>query len=321
MSFKPHWRVLVLGAFVAIFAPAAQAAAPDLAGVRLGPEPAYTRVVLDIKGHDAPFTYGLSEDGMTLTVTLAARAASPALPRHPAGLVRAVSSEAEKDATLVTISAAAPIAIVKSGTLAPNGKYPFHRIYFDLGASPVSAPVPAPAPVQMASEEPPHAAHHEVEHEDEHGHEAAEPEEEEAAFTIKVGGSFERSLSDYSNSGGPTVAVETGLFHEALEAELGTTPLIRDGQTTWKTGLILKKPIELTERVEFEIGAGPIWLHRPEGDLPTDSIGVEGVLELVVWPGRQKSVGFYLESGYSYDFGRGHEKAAGGGAGLLFPIP
>ena len=82
---------------------------------------------------------------------------------------------------------------------------------------------------------------------------------------------------------------------------------------------------ELTEAVEFELGLGPIWLHRDkvgeDEDVKADSVGGEAVAELVFWPFAHKSLGFYVESGYSYDFGKGHEKAAGGGAGLLFNIP
>ncbi len=143
-------------------------------------------------------------------------------------------------------------------------------------------------------------------------------------MTIKLGGVFERSVSDYTNTYGPTAALQTGMFHDALEMELGTTALLNSGHTTWKTGLIVKEPIELSENTEFAFGAGPIWLHRPhlaeDDDAAAESAGAEGVLEMVFWPGEHHALGFYAETGYSYDFGKGHEKAAGAGAGVLVPL-
>jgi len=315
---------------------AAHGATPDLADVRLGEQgKTITRVVLDLKGGDAPFSYSLSPDGMTVTVTLKARASRPSVPRHGTGLVRAVESARGKTSSQISIATAAPVSVVGSGKLAPNGTYRFHRIYLDLGPSgetqhPVMAAeaVTTPAAVPLPAEEP----HAEMAHAEEHGHEGHEGHGEghhgeehhaEPVVTIKVGGSFERSVSDYSNSGGPTAALETGLLHDALELELGTTALFKDSHTTWKTGLILKKPIELTENLEFQLGAGPLWFHRAyeADDVQRDSAGVEGVAEMVFWPGEHHKFGFYVETGYSYDFGKGHEKAAGAGAGVLVPLP
>jgi len=312
---------------------AAQATTPDLADVRLGEQgKTLTRVVLDLKGGDAPYSYSLSPDGMTVTVTLKARASRSSVPRHGIGLVRAVESAPGKTSSQISIATAAPVSVVASGKLAPNGTYRFHRIYLDLGPSgeaqhPVMAAeaVTAPAAVPLTPEEP----HAEMAHAEEHGHEGhgeahhGEEHHAEPVVTIKVGGSFERSVSDYSNSGGPTAALETGLLHDALELELGTTALFKDSHTTWKTGLILKKPFELTENLEFQLGAGPLWFHRAyeTDDAQRDSAGVEGVAEMVFWPGEHHKFGFYVETGYSYDFGKGHEKAAGAGAGVLVPLP
>jgi len=358
MKTRFHARALTLAVPVMLAGASAAAATPDLKDVRFGArEGSGTRIVLDLKGGDAPFSYSLSPDGMTLTVTLHAHVAKSALPHHGTGLVRAVeSASAGKGATRISIATAAPVSVISTGKLAPNGEYRFHRIYLDIGPSSGEAPAPAAPhehrPVMAAAEsvtslsaiplgpeehqpalEMAHgeAGHAEMgEHEgaaEHHGHEAhGEEHHEEPAVIIKVGGSFERSVSDYTNSGGPTAALETGLLHDALEMELGSTALFKDGHTTWKTGLILKKPIELTETMEFELGAGPLWFHRAYtiGDdeaAQTDSAGVEGVAELVYWPGHHRSLGFYVETGYSYDFGKGHEKAAGAGAGVLVPLP
>ena len=327
----------------------AAAATPDLADVRLGARGGeVTRVVLDLKGGDAPFTYSVSPDGMTLTVSVDAKASKPSVPHHGSGLVRAVESAKTGKAVQVSIATAAPISVLSTGKLAPSGEYRFHRIYLDIGPSngapmaahehqPVMASaesVTSPSAIPLAPEE--HqaemahaeAGHGETtmeQHEEHGGHEMhGEEHHPEPVVTIKVGGSFERSVSDYTNSGGPTAALETGLLHDALEMELGSTALLMEGHTTWKTGLILKKPFEITENMEFELGAGPLWFHRAydlgDEEGQRDSAGVEGVAEMVFWPGAHRSLGFYVETGYSYDFGKGHEKAAGAGAGLLIPL-
>ena len=334
---------------LAVFA-ASPALAADLADVRLGAhDGAITRIVLDLRGGGAGFSYNLSDDGLTLIVALRAEGVGAKLPRRKIGLVESVSASPVTNGTRLAIAATSPISIVQNGVLEPDGSYRFYRIYFDIG--PASAP-PSPAMAAMAMPEAAPAAHAPVTttttvgetaleappeaHAEMHeGHEAREPNEAheeheeghhpEPVVTVKLGGVFERSVSDYTNVGGPTAALQAGMFHDALEMELGTTALIQDGHTTWKTGFLLKKPIELSENVEFALGAGPIWLHRPhlaEGsEAAADSAGVEGVLEMVFWPGEHHSLGFYAETGYSYDLGKGHDKAAGAGAGILIPLP
>lgn len=325
------------GALTLAILAAAPSLAADLADVRLGlHEGAVTRVVLDLRGGGAAFSYSLSDDGMTLIVALRAEARSPKLPRRKVGLVRAVEAAPVTNGLRLSIATAAPVSIVQNGVLAPEGSYRFHRIYFDLGpataqpavmaAMPTPAPMPAPIPqehsvtVAAAVASPPTETHPEMP--DEAPGEAPRPE---PMVTVKLGGVFERSVSDYTNSDGPTAALQAGMFHDALEMELGTTALLNNGHTTWKTGLILKKPIELSENVELAFGAGPIWLHRrrlaEDDDAAADSAGAEGVLEMVFWPGEHHALGFYTETGYSYDFGKGHEKAAGAGAGVLLSLP
>ncbi len=303
---------------------------PALAGVRLGAQPSQTRIVLDVTAADPHFTYSLSDDGLTLIVKLPSRASSPAIPHHAAGLVRNVSALSHDGIADIVISGTMPMRVVATGTLAPSGAYRFHRIYLDvtLSTTALPAPVPQPEPTVVAERHEPVVVAS-AEAEEPHGHAEMHPleehEEHEPLLTVKLGGTAERSLSDYTTSAGPTFGLETGLFHEALEVELSSTPLMRDGKTTWKSGLIFKKPFELTEAVEFELGLGPIWLHRDkvgeDEDVKANSVGGEAVAELVFWPFAHKSLGFYVESGYSYDFGKGHEKAAGGGAGLLINIP
>jgi hypothetical protein len=306
-----------------------RASAADLAAIRLGVhEGGVTRVVLDLLGGGAGFSYSLSDDGLTLIVALRAGAKSPTLPHRHVGLVQTVATAPVTNGTRISVSAAGPLSVVQTGVLEPEGAYRFHRIYFDLEpATTPPAPIPESHPTIVSaatSASVVEAAHAEMPEAQERP-ETGEPERPEPVVTIKLGGTFERSVSDYTNSYGPTAALQTGLLNDALEMELGTTALLKTGHTTWKTGLIVKKPIELSETVEFALGAGPIWLHRPhlaeEEEAAADSAGIEGVVEMVFWPGQHHALGFYAETGYSYDLGKGHEKAAGAGAGVLVPLP
>jgi hypothetical protein len=53
-----------------------------------------------------------------------------------------------------------------------------------------------------------------------------------------------------------------------------------------------------------------------EGDLQR-----EAVLDFISWPLCKHRFGWYLEAGYDYSFGAGHEQSAGISGGLLIAIP
>jgi hypothetical protein len=83
---------------------------------------------------------------------------------------------------------------------------------------------------------------------------------------------------------------------------------------------LFKKPWTLSEKVEFMFGVGPEWIHTSKYGMTTNSIGGEVVLDFMFWPSPKHRLGWYLEPGYGYDFGRGHERSVGISAGLLIAI-
>ena len=52
----------------------------------------------------------------------------------------------------------------------------------------------------------------------------------------------------------------------------------------------------------------------------TNSVGGEAVLDFMFWPSAKHRFGWYLEPGYEYNFGRGHEQSLGISGGLLISI-
>jgi len=68
-------------------------------------------------------------------------------------------------------------------------------------------------------------------------------------------------------------------------------------------------------------GLGPEWIHTRESGTTANSAGGEAVLDFMFWPSARHRFGWYLEPGYEYDFGRGHERSLGISGGLLIAIP
>jgi hypothetical protein len=110
-------------------------------------------------------------------------------------------------------------------------------------------------------------------------------------------------------SSGPTFAVEFTPIENWLELEMGATPTFGHHTTEWDTDLLFKKPWTLSKKVEFMIGAGPAWIHSKTHNVGANSAGGEAVLDFMFWPTTKHKFGWYLEPGYEYDFGRGHEQS------------
>jgi hypothetical protein len=68
-------------------------------------------------------------------------------------------------------------------------------------------------------------------------------------------------------------------------------------------------------------GVGPEWIHTRKYSATTNSLGGEVVLDFMFWPSKKHRFGWYLEPGYEYNFGRGHERSVGISGGLLIAIP
>jgi hypothetical protein len=151
--------------------------------------------------------------------------------------------------------------------------------------------------------------------------EQVQAEEKEPSAVVEIGGAGDWSLQDGSASFGPTIAVEVTPIEHWLEIEAGVTSLFHDGHTEWDADLLFKKPFTLSDTVEFMVGVGPQWVHKTGGGASTDSIAGEAVLDFMFWPYPERKFGWFLESSYSYDFGKGHEQSLGGSAGLLIAVP
>ncbi|MGB2589032.1 MAG: hypothetical protein WAJ96_00150 [Candidatus Acidiferrum sp.] len=148
----------------------------------------------------------------------------------------------------------------------------------------------------------------------------AQSTEKEVAV-VEVGGDAERSLTEGNPSFGPTVAVEVTPIENWLELEAGVTPLFRRHSTEWSTDLLFKKPWTLSRKVEFMIGVGPEWIHTNAYGTKMNSAGAEAAADFMFWPAKKHRFGWYLEPGYDYKFGPGHEHSLGVSGGLLIAIP
>lgn len=142
----------------------------------------------------------------------------------------------------------------------------------------------------------------------------------EPAAIVELGGAASWSTSNAASSFGPTVAVEVTPIDKWLELEAGITSLFTRHSTEWDADLLFKKPWTLSNKVEFMFGAGPEWVRTRQNGLTGNSVAGEAVLDFMFWPSAKRRFGWYLEPGYEYNFGRGHEKSVGISFGLLIAI-
>ncbi len=150
---------------------------------------------------------------------------------------------------------------------------------------------------------------------------APEKKAEEEVAVVEIGAAPSRNLKDHTSSLGPTLAVEVSPVEHWLELEAGVTPSFGHDTTEWATDLLFKKPWTLSRTVEFMAGFGPEWIHTRESSSITNSVAGEAVLDFMFWPARWKhKFGWYVEPGYEYNFGRGHERSIGISFGLLIAI-
>jgi hypothetical protein len=133
------------------------------------------------------------------------------------------------------------------------------------------------------------------------------PVDKEPGAVVEHGGAPGWNLKGGVWSCGPTVAVEVTPIENWLELEMGVTPAFGHHSTEWDTDLLFKKPWNLSKKVGFMFGAGPEWIHTRKYGMTTNSAGGEVVLDFMFWPSAKHRLGWYLEPGYEYDFGRGHE--------------
>jgi hypothetical protein len=149
----------------------------------------------------------------------------------------------------------------------------------------------------------------------------AQTDNREPLAILELGGAAGRDLKARTSSFGPTVAVELTPVENRLELEAGVTRLFNRNSAEWDTDLLFKKPWTLSRKVEFMVGVGPEWIHATESGITRNSLAGEAVLDFMFWPSAKRQFGWYLEPGYEYAFGRGHERSLGISVGLLIAIP
>src|ERR1700691_2499866 len=151
----------------------------------------------------------------------------------------------------------------------------------------------------------------------------AQPDDQkEPAAILEIGAAPGWSLTGGGSSVSPTVAIEFTPIENWLELEAGVTPIFSRHSTEWDTDLLFKKPWTLSKKVEFMFGVGPEWVHTRRYGVTTNSAAGGAGLDFMFWPSSGKHrFGWYLEPGYDYNFGRGHDQSFGVSGGLLIAIP
>jgi hypothetical protein len=150
---------------------------------------------------------------------------------------------------------------------------------------------------------------------------AKENQDAQEVAVIEIGAAPSRNLNDRASAVGPTVAIEATPIENWLELEAGVTPSFARLSTEWATDLLFKKPWTLSRTVEFMAGVGPEWIHTRASGATSNSVAGEAVLDLMFWPRPwMHKFGWYVEPGYEYNFGRGHERSIGISFGLLIAI-
>jgi hypothetical protein len=144
--------------------------------------------------------------------------------------------------------------------------------------------------------------------------------EPEPVAIVELGGAGSRNLKGGGSSFGADVAAEITPIDDWLELEAGVTPLFTGHSTEWDTDLLFKKPWTLSKKAEFMFGVGPEWVHTRQYGVTRNSVAAEAVLDFMFWPSGKHKFGWFLEPGYEYNFGRGHERSIGVSGGLLIAI-
>jgi hypothetical protein len=149
---------------------------------------------------------------------------------------------------------------------------------------------------------------------------AQSPKAEKEVATVELGGVVGHSLTGGGSNVGSDVAVEFTPIEHWLELEAGVSTLFNSHSTEWDIDLLFKKPWELSKKMEFMAGAGPLWAHVSEDHVVTNSPGVEAILDFMFWPGGKHKLGWFVEPAYDHTFGRGRDQSVGVSFGLLIAI-
>lgn len=145
--------------------------------------------------------------------------------------------------------------------------------------------------------------------------------EKEPVAVVELGGAANWNFKGGGSSFGPTAAVEVTPIENWLELEAGVTPLFSRSSTEWDVDLLFKKPWTISKKAEFMLGVGPEWVRATKYGMTTNSVSGEVALDFMFWPSARHRFGWYIEPGYEYNFGHGHEQSLGISGGLLIAIP
>lgn len=145
-------------------------------------------------------------------------------------------------------------------------------------------------------------------------------DEKESIAIVEVGGATSWSISSGGLSFGPDFAVEATPIENWLELEAGATPAFGYHSKELDCDLLFKKPWTFSRKVEFMFGIGAVWIHNNNEGIIINSVGGEVALDFMFWPFTKHRFGWYLEPGYEYNFGQGHEQSLGISGGLLIAI-
>ena len=149
---------------------------------------------------------------------------------------------------------------------------------------------------------------------------SAQSLDKEPAAIVEVGGAGNWNVKGGGAAFGPTVAAEVTPIKNWLELEAGVTPLFARGSTEWDADLLIKKPWDISKKIEFMLGVGPAWVHTNKPGMTRNSISAELAPDFMFWPSAKRRFGWYIEPSYEYNFARGHEQSIGVTVGLLISI-
>lgn len=114
---------------------------------------------------------------------------------------------------------------------------------------------------------------------------------------------------------GPTIGIEFTPVKEKLEIEIGASQYYNGPNYNWQFDLLFKKPYEISKKIEVMVGAGPQWSFSGNNH----SLSAEIAVDLMYWPFK-KTIGFYLEPNYDYEFQKQNEQSIGFSTGLIIAI-
>lgn len=144
--------------------------------------------------------------------------------------------------------------------------------------------------------------------------------EREPVAIGEFGGAVNWNIKGFAPSGGPTIAVEFTPIKEWLEIEIGGTESYSKEGSELSFDLLFKKPYTISRTLEFMAGIGPEFSSMRSYGRTTNTWGGEFALDLMYWPFRTRTFGFYAEPAYDHSLSAGNEQSVGVSGGLLFSV-